>query len=167
MSFSSPGLLTGGYNVDTFDCGRESLNLYLRRFALTNTASGVAKTYVTTVNGDVAVIGYYSLAAGSVDKTSVPQRIAQGLPKYPVPVILLARWAVDRRYQAHGLGKSLLQDAIRRSLSAADLIGVRALLVHAIDQAAADRYSRYGFRESPTDPLHLMILIKDLRHNLG
>jgi uncharacterized protein (DUF1778 family) len=78
-----------------------------------------------------------------------------------------ARWAVDRRYQGQGIGKSLLQDAIRRSLLAADVIGFRALLVHAIDQAAADRYLKYGFKESPPDQLHLMILVKDLRHSLG
>ncbi|MGA2173388.1 MAG: GNAT family N-acetyltransferase [Verrucomicrobiota bacterium] len=167
MSFSPPALITAGDKVEAFDCGEESLNHYLKRFALTNTAAGIARTYVTIVSGEASVIGYYSLTAGSVVKASVPARIAKGIPSHPVPVVLLARLAVDRRFQRQGIGKGLLKDALRRSLSAAEVIGIRAILVHAKDPQAAAFYGRFGFVPSPTDALHLMLLMKDLRQTFG
>jgi GNAT superfamily N-acetyltransferase len=152
--------------VEAFNCSKESLNQYLKRFALTNTAAGVARTYVTTPTGEVIVTGYYSLAAGVVEKARVPARVAQGVPQHPAPVVLLARLAVDQRVQGQGIGKGLLRDALHRTLAAANVIGVRAILVHAKDDAAAAFYRRFGFAPSPTDPLHLMLLIKDLRRTL-
>jgi len=166
MSFSAPALLSAEHQVESFDCGSESLTQYLKRFALTNTVAGIARTYVTTLTGGVVVVGYYSLAAGSVEKVAVPQRMAKGIPAHPVPVILLARLAVDRSFQGKGLGKGLLHDALQRAISAANVIGVRAILVHAKDPTAAAFYAKFGFVPSPTDPLHLMLLMKDLRRSL-
>ena len=166
MSFTRPALITAQPQVEAFDCANEPLNQYLKRFALTNSASGVARTYVTTPTGDPVVAGYYSLAAGSVEKARVPERVAKGLPLHPIPVVLLARLAVDQRFQGRGLGKSLLRDALQRTLAAAEVIGIRAVLVHAKDENAAAFYARFGFAPSPTDPLHLMLLMKDLRRTL-
>ena len=166
MSFLPPALITAGHQVESFDCGQDSLNQYLKRFALTNTAAGTARTYVTTSSEEPMVIGYYSLAAASVQKAAAPERVAKGVPNYPIPVVLLARLGVDQRFQGKGLGTALLRDALTRALGAADVVGVRAILVHAKDEEAARFYSQFGFTSSPTDPLHLMLLIKDLRRTL-
>jgi GNAT superfamily N-acetyltransferase len=166
MNLALPALITAGHEVEAFDCGTESLNQYLKRFALTNTAAGTARTYVTTLTGLMAVIGFYSLAAGSVEKREAPERVAKGVPSHPIPVVLLARLAVDRKFQGLGVGKGLLRDALLRVSAAADIVGIRALLVHAKDERAARFYSQFGFCASPTDPLHLMLLMKDLRRTL-
>jgi len=167
MSFSAPAVMTVEHQVDAFDCGKEPLNHYLKRFALTNTAAGIARTYVATLGGEQGVVGYYSLAAGSVEKAALPERMAKGIPAHPVPVILLARLAVDKQSHGKGVGKGLLQDALRRALSATERIGIRAILVHAKDAEAAAFYGRCGFTPAPTDPLHLMLLMKDLRKSLA
>ena len=140
--------------------------LFLKRFALTHCAIGAARTYVTTQAHNAGVIGYYSLSAGSVQKVHTSERVAKGLPNHPVPVVLLARLAVDLRFQSKGLGSGLLRDALARACSAADVIGVRAILVHAKDAKAAAFYTQYGFSPSPTDPLHLMLLIKDTKRTI-
>ena len=167
MSFAPPTLLTAAHWVETFDCGQESLNLYLKQFALTNSAAGTARTYVIIQPQDRAVIGYYSLCAAAVLKAAASERVAKGIPNHPVPVVLLARLAVDLHFQGHGLGKGLLRDSLARAAAAADIIGVRAVLVHAKDSKAAAFYSQFGFSTSPTDPLHLLLLMKDLRRTLG
>jgi len=166
MSLLPPALITAEHQVESFDCGKESLDQYLRRFALTNTAAGTARTYVTTSDEERVVVGYYSLAAGSVQKAGVPERVAKGVPNHPIPVVLLAWLAVDRRFQGKGVGKGLMRDALVRALAAAEVVGVRAVLVHAKDEDAVKFYSQFGFNPSPTDPLHLMLLIKDLRRTL-
>jgi predicted N-acetyltransferase YhbS len=112
------------------------------------------------------VVGYYSLSAGSVRKEESPTRIAKGLAKHPIGVILLARLAVDRNEHGAGLGKTLLVDALARALTAADTIGARAILVHAVDEGAASFYKKFGFEPSPLDPKQLMLLMKDLRATL-
>ena len=142
------------------------MNWYLKRFALTNTVAGIARTYVTTLSGEPIVLAYYSLAAGSVEKSAVPERVGKGIPAHPVPVILLARLAVDQKFQGNGVGKGLLRDALQRAVAAAEVVGIRAILVHAKDPAAAAFYAKFGFVSSPTDPLHLMLLMKDLRRSL-
>jgi len=166
MSFLPPALMTAEHHVESFDCGKESLNHYLKRVALTNTAAGTARTYVTTSSEEAVVIGYYSLAAGSVEKAAVPERVSRGTPNHPISVVLLARLAVDRRFQGNGMGKALLRDALIRAMAAAEVVGVRAVLVHAKDKEAARFYTQFGFTASPTDPLHLMLLVKDLRQTL-
>ena len=119
-----PVALEKGHDLSGFDCGVPRLNDYLRKFALTNHQNRSARTYVA-VRGE-HVVGYYTLAAGSVGREETPRRVAQGLGQYPVPVILLARLAVDAGEQGHGLGGGLVKDAILRAAQAADIIGVRA-----------------------------------------
>ncbi|MGA7793641.1 MAG: GNAT family N-acetyltransferase [Candidatus Acidiferrales bacterium] len=131
---------------------------------MTNQQNDSARTYV--LHRANRVVGYYSLSAGSVRKEESPARIAKGLAKHPIGVILLARLAVDRNERGAGLGKALLVDALTRALTATDAIGARAILVHAIDEEAASFYKKFGFEPSPLDPKQLMLLMKDLRATL-
>jgi GNAT superfamily N-acetyltransferase len=119
-----------------------------------------------TCRGD-RVVGYYTLAAGSVRREDTPPRVAKGLGAYPVPVILLARLAVDRTEQVKGLGAALLKDALLRTIQVADLVGCRAILVHAKNDKARDFYRKYGFEPSPVDEFHLYLLMKDVKASLG
>ena len=147
--------------VDAFDCGQEALNNWLRKYAFQNQGAGAAQTYVGLA-GD-AVIGYYSLAVGQIEYFDAPERLQKGLARHPVPVMLLARLAVDTSWQRHGVGRALLADAVRRTLQAAELAGIRALAVHAKDDEARRYYEQFDFVASPADPLHLMVLLKDIR----
>ncbi|GAC1687422.1 MAG: GNAT family N-acetyltransferase [Candidatus Acidiferrum sp.] len=156
--------LTKDHDVSAFDCGRESLNEWLRRFSLVNQLSDSCRTYV--LQRAATVGGYDTLAAGAVRKAEAPARIAKGLANHPIGVILLARLAVDRAEHGAGLGKRLLMDALSRAVAAADEIGARAILVHAIDDGAAAFYKRFGFEPSPLDGKQLMLLMKDLRATL-
>lgn len=154
------------HDVSRFDCARhESLNDWLRRFALTNQKNGSARTYVVHRNG--LVVGYYSISAGSISVEEAPARISKGLARHPIPVILLARLAVDKHEQGSGLGKALLKDALRRIAQAAEIVGARAVLVHAIDEQARTFYEHFDFEPSPIHDLQLMLLMKDLRKVLG
>lgn len=162
---ASPEPLDAGHELETFDCGDEALNAYLKRYAIANQRAGAARTYVAP--RDRVVIGYYSLAAGSVELRQAPARVAKGLARHPVPVTLLARLAVDRRERGEGIGASLLRDALLRHLQTEAIIGSRALLVHAKTDEAASFYARFGFEPSPTDPRHLFLLTKDIRRTLS
>ena len=157
--------LTQTHDLAAFDCGNPQLNNWLKRFAWTNQRAETAKTYVAHRGG--RVLGYHALAAGSVQKHEAPQRIAQGIANHPVGVILLARLAVDQGEQGKGLGKALIRDALARIAEAADIVGVRAVLVHAIDEAARKFYLHHGFQASPVDQLQLMLLMKDLRTSIA
>lgn len=152
------------HDLSSIDCGKPSLNDWLRRFALTNQQNDSARTYILHRAGKV--VGYYSLSAGSVRKEESPTRIAKGLARHPIGVILLARLAVDHTEHGTGLGKILLMDALSRALAASDAIGARAVLVHAIDEDAVAFYKKFGFEPSPLDPKQLMLLMKDLRTTL-
>lgn len=156
--------LTKAHDCSAFDCGKPTLNDWLKRYAFANQQNDSARTYVALLTGKVA--GYYSLTAGSVLREESPARVAKGLAAHPIGVILLARLAVDRNEHGTGLGKMLLMDALKRASSAADTIGTRAILVHAIDAAAAAFYEKFGFETSPLDPKQLMLLMKDLRATL-
>ncbi len=112
---------------------------------------------------DDAVIGYYALAVGSVEQHHAPERVKKGLSKHSIPIMLLARLAVDLRWQKQGVGAGLLKDAMLRTLQAADIAGIRALVVHAKDESARKFYERFDFLPSPSDPLHLFMLLKDIR----
>ncbi|MCU0874247.1 MAG: GNAT family N-acetyltransferase [Pirellulaceae bacterium] len=149
---------------DDFDCGSEPLNDYLKRFAWPNQQAGAARTYVAMRGKRVA--GYYTLAYASVEHQAAAPRIRRGLAQHPIPVMLLARLAVDRGEQGHGLGKGLLKDALLRTLQAAEIAGLRAVIVHAKDVAAKAFYEQFGFQSSPLDELHLMLLLKDVRSTL-
>lgn len=162
MLLSQVELLTRSHLVSDFDCGTdESLNDWLKRFALVNQLSDSARTYVVHRGGKV--VGYYALTAGSVMKQEAPARVAKGLANYPIGLVLLARLAIDKTEKRTGLGKALLKDALKRAAQAADTIGARAVLAHAIDEDAKSFYQHFGFEASPTNPLHLTILMKDIR----
>ena len=149
------------HELGAFGCGKPALDEWLRRFALVNQAADAARTYV--VRRGARVVGYYTLATGSVAQAEAPARIAKGLARRPVPVIVLARLAVDAGERGRGLGQALLKDALGRIAQAAEIAGARAVLVHAIDDEARAFSEHFGFERSPVDALTLMLLMKDLR----
>ena len=153
--------LTRQHAVEEFDCGQEALNRFLSRFAFINQQADSSQTYVALV--ERAVIGFYTLVVSEVSYEDAPERLRKGLPRHPVPLMLLARLAVSKTWQGKGLGAALLKDAMLRTLQAADIGGVRALAAHAKDGGARAFYEHFGFLPSPTDPLHLFLLTKDLR----
>lgn len=158
--YSAPRPIREDDDVSAFDCGEPSLDDYLRSRALANHVEGASRCYVICRDG--RVVGFYALASASVERRATAGAVRRNMPD-PIPVILLSRLAVDRGEQNQGLGKHLLRDAIVRSVRAADLIGVRALLVHAINDRARSFYYDNGFDPSPTDPLHLVLLIREAR----
>jgi GNAT superfamily N-acetyltransferase len=151
--------------VDGFDCGQAALNQFLQRYALVNQKANGAQTYVCC-QGDV-VVGFYSLVVGSVDPQTAPSRVMKGLARHPVPVMILARLAVDKEHQRKSLGKALLKDALLRTAQAADIAGIRSLLVHAKDDVARRWYESWEFEPSQTDPYHLFLMLKDLKNLLA
>ena len=151
--------------VESFDCGQPALNQFLQLYALNNQRANSAQTYVCCENG--AVVGFYSLTVGSVDHLSAPERVVKGLARHPVPVMILARLAIDQTFQRRGLGRALLKDALQRTLQAADIAGIRAVLVHAKDDTARQWYQGFDFKVGPTDPFHLFLVLKDLKTLLG
>jgi GNAT superfamily N-acetyltransferase len=146
--------------VDSFDCAVEPLNTYLKRFALPNQTAGGAQTYVAELGKKIA--GYYSLAAAQVEYADAPAHLRKGMARHPLSVILLARLAVDHTWQGKGLGAALLADALRRIHAAADIVGVRAVIVHAKDEGARRFYEHFDFDPSPVDPLLLFLPIKEI-----
>lgn len=162
MAYSRPEPLHGTHELKGFSCGEEALDSWLKRHARQAEAAGSARTFVTTQNG-AQVVGYYALAIGQVGPDDATDRLLKGQPaNRPVPVLLLARLAVDESLHGRGLGTSLLQDALLRCASVAETVGVRAVVAHA-NEHASGFYDRFGFEASPTDPLHRMLLMKDLR----
>ncbi len=158
-------LLSRDHQLHTFDSGAAELDDWLRRFARVADAAGTARTYALA--DGPTVLGYYALTPGAVNRQDLPERHARGMPAHPIGVILLARLAVDRSLQGKGYGRALVTDAAVRTLQASELVGARALIVHARDEPAAGFYERLGFTRSPTDPLHLLVLIKDLRRTFA
>ena len=154
--------LTADDVTDSFECGQIALDRYLQRYAWLNQKANSAQTYVAF--SDDAIVGYYSLSVAGVDWANAPDRISKGLARHPVPVMLLARLAVRLDWQGRGTGKALLRDALLRTLQAADIAGIRAMLVHAKDESARQWYLRWNFEPSPTNPLHLFLLMKDIQH---
>jgi predicted N-acetyltransferase YhbS len=151
--------------LDSFDCGKEGLNHFLKRQAWSNQQANSTQTYVLAK--DLRVSGYYSLAAGSVTHDEATERVKKGLARHPVPVILLARLAVDVAVHRKGIGSALLKDALVRTAQAANTIGARALLVHAKDDSAKAFYEHFDFEPSSSDPYHLLLIMKDLLHIIG
>jgi GNAT superfamily N-acetyltransferase len=147
--------------VEQFDCGEESLNRFLIQFAYPSQQANASKTYVGLADDDI--IGFYTLVVGEVSYDDAPERLKKGLVHHPVPLMLLARLAVSRTWQGKGVRAGLLKDAIQRTLQAADMVGIRAIDTHAKNDNVRAFYEHFGFIQSPTDPLHLFVLIKDLR----
>ena len=151
--------------LDGFDCGNEALNRFLLRFAFQNQQGNASQTYLGLAEDKLA--GFYTLVVGEVTMEDAPERVKKGLARHPVPLMLLARMGVSVEFQGQGVGKGLLKDAMLRTLAAADIAGIRAFAVHAKDDKARAFYEHFDFIPSPTDPLHLFVMIKDLRHALG
>jgi len=164
VAYKRPEPLGKQHRLDEFQCSEPALDEWLKRHARAAQASDSARVFVTKLEDGETVVGYYALAAAQVAPEDATARALKGQPRArPVPAILLARLAVDSEHQGAGLGRSLLQDVLLRCLEAGDAIGARILLVHAKHDAAKAWYMQYGFEESPTDPLHLLMLMKDVR----
>jgi GNAT superfamily N-acetyltransferase len=147
-SFTSVAPLHGDHDTAWFDSGQPILDDWLRQHAWKNQQAGASRTFVATEIGSQTVVGFHSLAASSVQLSEAPGPVRRNMPN-PIPAILLGRLAVDRKWQGRGIGASLLQDAVKRVLAAADLVGVRALLVHAMADAASGFYTKFGLIPSP------------------
>jgi len=158
MKLHAPQPLTADHQTDAFKCGETSLDEWLKRRALLNQASGASRTFVV-LDDNHTVMGYYALAAGAVHHQDATRSIRQNMPD-PIPVMVLARVAVDIRTQGMQLGAGLLRDAVDRSLAVAKNTGVRALLVHALHERAKQFYLYFGFQASPVHPLTLMLRLK-------
>jgi GNAT superfamily N-acetyltransferase len=147
--------------VDAFDCGKVPLNRFLTQFAFQNQQANASQTYLAL--RDDEVVGYYTLVFGQVAFDDAPERLKKGVARHPVPLMILARLAVATGAQGQRLGAGLLKDAMLRTLQAADIAGLRALAVHAKADEARRFYAHFDFIASPSDPMHLLVLLKDLR----
>lgn len=161
MQLGPPEPLAASHRLDDFACGEAVLDDWLQRRALSNQASGATRTFVVAVE-DGQVRGYYAMAAGAVAHQLVTSGVRRNMPD-PVPVMVLARLAVDRRAQGLHLGAALLQDAVNRAVAVSQNAGVRALLVHALHEKARQFYEHYGFQPSPTHPLTLMLRLSSVK----
>jgi len=153
------------HNVEAFTCGQPELDRFLIRHALQAQQSNSSQTYVAL--SDSEVVGFYTIVAGEIAHAQAPERVVKGMSRHPIPLLVLARLAVHSNAQGRGLGSGLLLDALGRTLQVADVIGVRALAVHAKDDQAVAFYRHFGFTPSPTDARHLFMIIKDIRLAAG
>lgn len=165
MRAERPRPITPADDTAAFESGEPALDRYLADRALVNHVAGFARCYVSVEPATNRVVAYYTLSAVAIEHAQLPGRVRRNAPN-PVPAVLLGRLAVDRRAQGSGLGRFLVRDAIVSTLAAADRIGVRLLLVHALHEHVASFYAKLGFRPSPTDPLHLYLLLADARASL-
>lgn len=153
-----PQKLNSLHQIESFDSGNNQLDEWLKRRALKNESEGASRTYV--VCDRQTVIGYYCLATGAIAQTSATGKVRRNMPD-PIPVMVIGRLAVDRNWQGFGIGRALLRDAMLRILQAAEIAGIRAILVHAISEDAKQFYQKCGFTVSPIDPMTLMVKISD------
>jgi GNAT superfamily N-acetyltransferase len=153
------------HQVEAFSCGVPALDRFLVSHALQAQQANASRTYVGVHQS--AIVGFYTLVVGEVRHIDAPDRVVKGMPRHPIPLMVLARLAVHRDRQGRGIGASLLRDALLRTLQAADIAGIRAVAVHAKDEAAVRFYKHYGFAPSATDPCHLFLLVKDIRQALN
>ena len=160
---SAPEKLRPDHDLSSLDSGTPVLDDWLRRRALPNQESGASRTYVVCAGR--RVVGYYALAAGAIAQGEATGRTRRNMPD-PVPVMVIGRLAIDSSFQGRGFGRALLRDAVLRTLQAADIAGIRAILVHAISEDAKRFYERCGFQPSPVDPMTLMITMRDARQAL-
>lgn len=160
MPVSKPEPLNERHQLAVFDSGEPSLDDWLRRRALSNQVSGASQTFVVSDAG--RVVGYYTLASHCIASREVAGRFKRNMPD-PIPVVLLARFAVDVDYQGQGFGRALFRDAAMRVVNAADLIGVRGIVVHALSEQAKAFYQALGLEPSPISPMTLMATLQDLR----
>ena len=161
LQLGPPEPLAASHRLDEFECGEAVLDDWLQRRAWANQSSGASRTFVVTGEGD-RVRGYYAMAAGAVSHQLATSGVRRNMPD-PVPVMVLARLAVDRRAQGLHLGAALLQDAVHRAVAVSQIAGVRALLVHALHEKARQFYEHYGFQPSPTHPMTLMLRLSSVK----
>lgn len=164
VQFSAPEKLTASHDVSRFECGEPALDSWLKRRALQNEESDASRTYVLRAGEEIA--GYYALATGAIAHAEAAGRVRRNMPD-PVPVIVLGRLAIASKFQGRGIGAALLRDAVLRILQAAEIAGIRAILVHAISDQAKHFYEKYGFIPSPADPMTLMITVAEAAKILG
>jgi GNAT superfamily N-acetyltransferase len=153
------------HNVEQFTCGQPELDRFLIRHALQAQQSNSSQIYVAVSGHEVA--GFYTIVAGEVQHAQAAERVVKGMSRHPIPLLVLARLAVHANAQGQGIGSGLLLDALGRTLQVADVIGVRALAVHAKDDRAVAFYRHFGFTSSPSDARHLFMIIKDIRLAAG
>ena len=163
-NISSPVRLTAEHDRSAFSSGEGSLDEWLREQAPGNELRGASRTYV--VCEGLTVIGYYGLATGSIFRSEAPKRLQRNMPN-PIPVMVLGRLAIDHRYQRRGIGQALVKDASFRVLQAAEIAGIRAILVHAMSVDAKTFYLKNGFIESMREPMTLCLPLEDIRRTLG
>jgi ribosomal protein S18 acetylase RimI-like enzyme len=156
---SAPEKLNLSHDLSQFQCGEPALDEWLRRRALQNEESGASRTYVICAGRQV--VGYYALAGGTVAHAEAPGRVRRNMPD-PIPVMVIGRLAIDIKFQGRGIGPALLRDALLRTLQAAEIAGIRAILVHAISERAKRFYEKWGFTSSPIDPMTLMVTVKEV-----
>jgi GNAT superfamily N-acetyltransferase len=161
---AAPEPLAPHHELDAFESAAATLAEWLKRRARRNESDGASRTFVLCAGQ--RVVGYYSLAAASVLHAAATGKVRRNMPD-PIPALLLARLAVDRAWQGKGLGADLLSDAVSRAIGAAETIGVRTILVHAISATAKAFYEKHGFRTSPIEPMTLMVTIDEARRMLG
>jgi GNAT superfamily N-acetyltransferase len=149
--------------INGFDCGVGSLDIWLVKHARAALGAGSARTYVVVDSEQERVVGYHALSVASIEHDEATERARKGMPRHQVPAVLLARLAVDKSTQGEGLGAFLLRDAMTRAVSVAEQAGIRILLVHALNDDARTFYEHFGFEPSPSDPMNLQIIIKDIR----
>lgn len=163
MTVRAPEPLGAHHRVDSFDSGVESLDHWLKRRALENRATGASRTFVACE--DRRVMAYYALASSAITVEAAQGRFRRNMPD-PIPVVVLGRLAVDKSLQGKGTGRALVRDAGLRVIQAADTIGIRGMIVHALSAAARTFYERVGFEPSPLDPMMLMVTLADLKASL-
>jgi len=163
LTASAPEALAEHHDVQGFSCGQPALDDWLERRAKANQVSGASRTFVVCESD--RVVAYYALASSAVTVATTSGRFRRNMPD-PIPVVILARLAVATSHQGRGFGRALFQDAARRVIHAADAIGIRGLLVHALSEEAATFYRGLGLQPSPLDPMTLMVTLADLRASL-
>ena len=161
--FLDPQPLDNEHRINGFDCGVGSLDIWLVKHARAALGAGSARTYVVVDSEQERVVGYHALSVASIEHDEATERARKGMPRHQVPAVLLARLAVDKSTQGEGLGAFLLRDAMTRAVSVAEQAGIRILLVHALNDDARSFYEHFGFEPSPSDPMNLQIIIKDIR----
>ena len=163
MTISAPEPLASHHDVRSFASGVESLDHWLKHRALKNQATGASRTFVLCE--EQSVRAYYALASSAVIVDAAPGRFRRNMPD-PIPVVVLGRLAVDQSLQGKGIGRALVRDAGLRVIQAADTIGIRGMIVHALSDEAKSFYERVGFEPSPIDPMMLMVTLADLKASL-
>jgi GNAT superfamily N-acetyltransferase len=163
-TIQAPQPIKSDYRLEDFDCGNSELNEWLKKRAFKNESSGASRTYIVTV--EQKIIAYYCLASGSIINAAATGKVRRNMPD-PIPVMVIGRLAVDQNWQGKGIGYALVRDAVLRTLQVSAIVGIRAILVHALNEEAKQFYEKCGFTASPIAPMTLMISIADAKVSLG